>query len=294
MCFDTIFILYDLESTSNDPFRDHIISIACSPYVYNGKTFSLLVRKEIEQHFHSKVKTERKIDLNAFDVHGLSRTDILNSPSFLCMLDKMKHWIKSLLHGTLEYTIFIAHNGSKFDDIMLISNMINNGVDAFNYLSRELRCKGFIDSIVLVKDMVKKKKIKQPTNRFTGYKSFRLGDCYYTATGKYIVNAHDALVDTKALGSILSSEIVNNKLDITFLYSFMKRTVETVANVVRIGKIRKFPSHSKNNIKRKLCETKLDCNPLVHKKLNGFCLECLLVKCEVNEEIYVHNKRIRT
>jgi DNA polymerase III epsilon subunit-like protein len=279
---DVVYIIYDVESTSCDPIVDEIISFACVPCIFNGKTFQHFQYANVNP-FNSKIKTDRKIDINAYDVHNIKTSDINESRSFIDVMNSLAIWVKNILNnGKYKRTVFLAHNGRKFDDMIWISGMLHHNIDPFKFLMCELKCFGFLDSIVILRKLTKERMMQFPVNHRTGRKSFTLESCYFMVTGDIIQNAHDALVDTNALVRVMSSEIVSLKIDIPFIFKCIKSLKHMINDVRRLRKIKhgrrnsKFDDGYNDGYKDK---TKTSIIHITHAIVDKFCLTCMSVIC---------------
>lgn len=207
------YLFYDTESTGNKPTEDDIISLGCVLCTYNGRQFVPI------DEFHSYVDTDRKIDPAAQAVHHISKQMLQGQPRFPEMMKVLRTFL--MQHQTDPNTrlIFIAHNGSKFDDIILYCNFVQHNLN-FDLFLRDVHCYGFLDTLkylrVLFKDCQYKDK---PKDANTGRESFALGHCFTSfCGGSSLEGAHDALVDAQALLNIFNSECVAPKINLSGLF----------------------------------------------------------------------------
>ena len=209
------FFFYDTESTGNKPTEDDIISVGGVLATYHSPT----KRFEKLDEFHSYVDTDRKIDPLALAVHHISKSMLRGQPRFSEVVRQLRLFL--LQHQTQPHTrvIFIAHNGSKFDDIILYCNFVQHNLN-FDVFLHDVHCYGFLDTLKYLKVMFKDCAYKdRPQDAKTGRESFALGHCFTSfCGGTGLEGAHDALVDARALFDIFNSACVQPKINLPGLF----------------------------------------------------------------------------
>ena len=215
--FKNFLICWDVESTSNKPTEDDIISIGATLLDRPNKEF------QIVSEFHTYVDTHKTISPAAQAVHHISKQDLIGQPHFPEAIQKFVTWIQNSVqtaigtHGEIGRTILLSHNGSRFDDIMLFCNFVTNRMN-FDQFLHDISCYGFIDSLKMLRAMYKNCTENLPYDK-TGQKvSFALGNCYFSWCGKKdLENAHNALADSHALYEILNAPCNRERLSIDHL-----------------------------------------------------------------------------
>jgi DNA polymerase III epsilon subunit-like protein len=214
--FENFFLFWDVESTSNNPTEDDIISIGAVLAVYKNSSFVKV------DEFHTLVFTRKKIDPNAFAVHHITQDSIKDAPKLPQAVHKFKSWLQANMPSKNSRLIMVSHNGSKFDDIMLFCNCMQNRVNYDAYLD-EIRCSGFIDSLKMLRLLFKNQDICDlPKNSTTEKIGYSLGICYQSFCGGDVLeNAHDALADSQALFDVLCSQKVSKLFDLMTLFNYV-------------------------------------------------------------------------
>lgn len=234
---ETFYLFWDVESTSKDPLRDDIISIGAVLTTYEAGKFKSLSR------FETLVNTPMQIDPSAQLVHRITKSSLRGAPDFSEALDLFQHWVQkeiAKISSTLRCrVIFLAHNGSRFDELILFCNCINNGIN-FDVFMRRCRCHGFIDTLKLLKHILKQSDESDlPTVGDTGRVSYTLGCCHERFCGGVVIeNAHDALVDSKALVDIFNSDHIGAAIGIGLLYSKAERLQKAVKRLTQSAGLR--------------------------------------------------------
>lgn len=234
--FENIIVFWDCESTSNNREVDHIISIGMVlAKMEDGMTKKLQKIAE----YHTYVDTDYPISPDAFKVHHISKEMIKGAPRFPQAIENIKEFLtKKVLHPN-QRTIFVAHNGFKFDNIILFCNFIQNRMTTqdFENFFKDLRCFGSLDTLVFLEKVIKN---DCPIDCKTGRISFKLENCY----AKYCSNdgktghdkAHDALEDARALFEIFSKPIVNQQFSLSEFFD--KKNVVRFENFIKDVKTR--------------------------------------------------------
>lgn len=211
----TFFVFYDVESTSKIPTEDDIISIGAVACEYKTKFVSLGT-------FHTYVSTRRNINPAAQAVHHITKAHLASAPSFPDAMRQFETWVGSFLTSATDRTILVAHNGTKFDDIILFCNCAVHGFDFHKFMST-IRCYGFMDTLKFLRTVFKGRPLSQlPKDQSTSRISFALGHCYTSFCGQVpLENAHDALVDSKALVEVMNSPSVQSDGALQGLFNYV-------------------------------------------------------------------------
>lgn len=218
MSLVTLFFIWDVESTSNRPTEDDIISIGGVVCKYENRRFVELPNGE----FHTYIYTEKKIDPAAENVHHISAAKLYGQPTFPQAMEKLRAFLRQHLERKSRQSsirmIWMAHNGSKFDDIMLYCNFIQHRMN-YDEFMRDVGCSGFLDSIKLFSKAFKGASAEEmPKDASTGRPSLALGHCYRSLCGgTALENAHDALVDSRALMAVCNCDYLCKTVDLRFL-----------------------------------------------------------------------------
>ena len=200
-------IFWDVESTSKNPLKDRIISIGAVLVVVDADHSYNSISE-----FSTFVHTDQAIDPMAHRVHGISANDLVNAPKLDVALASFVSFVNTHVNDDRRSLIMIAHNGSRFDDLILASNCASDNIDLRSVLKRA-KVTGFADSLKLLRSLMKhKQKHCLPTSS-TGRVSFALGNCYTKfCPDEPQFKAHDALEDTRALYKIFRSLKINPRL----------------------------------------------------------------------------------
>jgi DNA polymerase III epsilon subunit-like protein len=223
--FQNIFAFYDLESTGSNPRVDAVISIGCVLTSYNRKQFHVI------DTFHTLVSTTQEIDPEAQHVHHISAGELVGKPSFPETMVILENWWTTHLTPTSR-VLLVAHNGRKFDDIMLYCNFEKHQLNFTAYLKRLKVC-GFLDTLVMLKDMTKRiPKRYQARSKTTERFSLALGACYYSWCGQHeIINAHNAMADCMALVKVMNAPIIAPKLNIIAIFTYVVHATKALKQI---------------------------------------------------------------
>lgn len=240
MIFRHVFLFYDTETTSRYPTEDDVISLGGVLAEYTEKK----CWNKLDT-FHTYVNTDRPIASQAQLVHHISKKDICNAPRFPKAMTLFETWIRETLKSSSKKSIklyLVAHNGSKFDDIILYCNSKRYNVD-FDRFLRQIHCTGFIDTIKMLKAELKQacNKILCPVNPKTNRQSFALNNCHLKFCNTEISNAHNALADSEALFNICTSKCLANVLTLPVMYKHVQDLEKTMKSLVdRAGLLYKY------------------------------------------------------
>ena len=186
----------DFEATDKIPMECRIVQIGC-----------LMVDPETkEEHvFSTLVKADMSIVAAASEVTGIRDEHLVGAPGCAAALRKFFDWIDETRKG--NNVIFVAHNGSGYDYLLLMSEMHRWDMPPFVTLKRH--------GVVRLADSLPWARVNIPSHKLvkkpTGEPSFKLGDLHESLVGKRFEGAHDALTDCRALRSICESEYVCEK-----------------------------------------------------------------------------------
>jgi len=209
MAFVNRFFIWDTETTSNKPTEDDIISIGGVLCNYD------LITKEFTKidEFHTYVHTNKKIDTVAQSIHHISKSDLYGQPEFPDAVALLQGFLTQYQPEKNARLILVAHNGAKFDDIILYCNFVQHRLN-FDQFLKDIKCHGFLDSLKYFRLLFKGCSYKElPKDPKTGRVSFALGHCYTSFCGGTILeNAHDALVDSQALFEVCNAETLKTKI----------------------------------------------------------------------------------
>ena len=235
--YETFYLFWDVESTSNDPLRDDIIAIGAILTTFKAGKFDTLSK------FETLVNTPMQIDPSAQLVHRITKSSLRGAPDFGEALELFRDWVqREIVTASSTFrnrVMFLAHNGSRFDELILFCNCINHGIK-FDVFMRRCMCHGFIDTLKLLKHILKQSdECDLPTVEGTGRVSYTLGCCHERfCGGKVIENAHDALVDSKALVDIFNSDRIGASVGIGLLYSKAERLEKAVKRLTQSAGLR--------------------------------------------------------
>ena len=197
---ETVFLIYDLETTGFDVCKDKIVQIAiCVMRVSCNKSTAF----ETLLEFCSYVNPNgRRMSKGAERVTGLTTVGpegsrLRRAPFFkeVWQRDFVPKYKEATKCMVVDEVCLVGHNSKRYDDLLLISEMIYAGIRMQKSLGIEnITCR---DSHVLAKQL--QGRLGRQTLPRT-----RLGAMYsYFTNGKELQNAHDALADCRATGLII-------------------------------------------------------------------------------------------
>lgn len=214
IAFTNRYFIWDTETTGNKPTDDDIISLGGVFCSYDGNKFVKI------DEFHSYIDTDHKIDAVAQSIHHISKSMIRGQPRFPEVMKTLRTFLLQHQPDANCRLIFIAHNGSKFDDIVLYCNFVQHHMN-FDQFLKDVHCYGFADTLKYLRALFKECQYKDmPKDASTGRTSFALGHCYtsFCGSGQSFENAHDALADSRALMDVLNSASVSCKINLAGLF----------------------------------------------------------------------------
>lgn len=238
-----LFIVLDTETTGLSCYSDHIVEFASIGI--RNKTNEKPKPKPKSKHseFILRIRPGKNINPHASKVHKIYDQDVANAPDFTEVYLKWSQWIIAQKTNPKEPVKLIAHNGRKFDFVLLCREIQRSG---FN-LEEEFKRIGIVsilDSVEWFRQHIPlyqnlNSNIDQNSKKLlTGSpKSYKLTDLFQWVFGREMRNAHSALADTKALAKLLTynewnNEFMNNSICLITIQSFFKRYYELTQNRV--------------------------------------------------------------
>lgn len=210
----TLIVFYDTETTSNDPTKHRIISMGAVCCECKNGRFVPLGR------FHSLVHTDQQIDDVAYRIHHISQKDLQGQPEFSEVMTAFSSFLKTYIEDQRTRIILVAHNGRRFDDIILLCEFIRNNMNIDEWM-QDNQIYALADTLPLLKKVFKHVPMHQkPKNVHTGAVSFALGNCFDSLcqdSDNVFENRHDALADSLALMHVLNSPAVTQRFHFDML-----------------------------------------------------------------------------
>ena len=286
MLFDVnhVYVFWDVETTSNDPIVDDIISIALIACRIQEGVFIPV------SNFSSLITTSQTVSNGAFIIHGITNEKIKSAPTFHSVMGMMQTWMSETIASSgCKGTVFIAHNGSKFDDIIMFCNLTKQAMRFDTFMSN-MHCVGFLDSLKMFKGLSKRHTTCTPRDK-TKKVSFTLNNCFATFCGRGdIEGAHDALVDTQTIIDIFNSDIIRCKIDLHTLFEFVVKLHTKINSLKQSSGLlcqRKFDAMCEEDTTNAIMFPKNKRVKLTtvasafnnHMKVDGFCLHCVASAC---------------
>jgi len=281
--------IFDSETTSNKPLEDDIISLGAVITQYDH-----VQRKFVKEgEFHCYVDTNKPIDPIAFQIHHISKSDLCGQPKFPQALELFKTFLIEHQPEPNSRLILLAHNGKKFDELILYANCVQHKLD-FDQFLKSIHCYGFVDSLDLLKSLFKTCSYKdQPKNISTGRVSYALGHCFSSFCGGNLEGAHDALADCLGLLEVLNSPCVSSKVN---LQNFFNMVTPRDKGVKRIKQSAGIAFQNKEETTRQAqiqiddikVPTKVSVEPIFEECANAqqnevrLCLNCMTF-CKMNQ-----------
>ncbi len=189
----TIYVVFDLETNGLSHVRNHIIEIAATVLNHRGEPVE-------DGLFSSLINPLAPIPYLVTQITTITNAQVANQPLFATVANdfvrfifqRVKDW-EEKEKSTVSNIVLVAHNGYKFDVPFLMRKYLQGHVSAINTIIRKLYA---LDTMVLAKQVVKKKQMRIPDN-------YKLKCVYNYCTRKKMKNAHRADVDVEATVSIL-------------------------------------------------------------------------------------------
>lgn len=271
---NNLYIFWDVESTSKDVKVDAIISLGAVITKFDEKECKFISLGE----FHQYINTDIKINPAAQKIHRISKEMLKEQPKFVEAMNLFTKWVNSFTTQHSQ-TVLIAHNGEKFDNLILFCNCVKEKVNFDNFLE-SIQCEGFIDSLKFIKNLYKNlPESKQPRSNITQKKSFALSTLYTSfCGGDELENAHDALVDSKALLSVFNSHHICNHNNVYRLVKSIVKRMYVCENIRKsVGIKFKSMENDVKNMNMINNEEILSLPNLHNEFLHGyiFCLSCI-------------------
>lgn len=160
-------VFLDLETTGIDIAKDRIVEIALLKVNLDGK----------EEEVLQRVNPEMPISAEATRVHGITNEDVANEPTFKEVAKKLAKFI--------EGCDLAGFNSNRFDIPLLAEEFLRADVDI------DLKKRKFIDVQAIFHKMEKR----------------TLAAAYLFYCNKQLVDAHNALADTKATYEVLKAQL---------------------------------------------------------------------------------------
>ena len=176
-------IFFDLETTGLDVCKDRIVQIAYIKVNPNGT----------EEEKNYLINPEKPIPAEASAVHGIKDEDVADKPTF--------KQLASTLAKDFKGSDIAGFNSNKFDVPMLAEEFLRAGIDI---------------------DLARSKKIDVQTI-FHKKEQRTLVAAYKFYCGKELIDAHDAMADTRATYEVLKGQLDKYddlENDVDFLSSF--------------------------------------------------------------------------
>lgn len=226
--YDNLFVFYDVETTSNEPLHDDVISLGAIVTRFDEQTRTF---QRCGCSFHELCHTARPIQPGAEAVHHLGATDLCGKPRFNVVLESFRVFLTSFM-ATNSRTIFVAHNGRRFDDVVMFCTAFRNNIRYDDFLCA-VQCVGFLDTLELLRTLFHGQPATLlPRHPSTHKISFALGCCHVAFTGNTITNAHDALADCEALCDVMNATSVCVQLTTVALFAAVV-TVEKATKAIK-------------------------------------------------------------
>ena len=198
---DTLFLVYDLESTGFDVCKDKIVQIAiCAMRLDCSKQKAAF---ESVFEFSSYVNPNgRRMSKGAEKVTGISTSGPKGAMLRRCPFFKevwTNHFIPKFKSQTrslcIDEVCFLGHNNIRYDDLLLSSELLYAGIDVSQSLGIENTTSR--DSLSLAKQL-------QTQIGKSALPRTNLGAIYsFFTKGQVLENAHDALADCRATAFIV-------------------------------------------------------------------------------------------
>ena len=194
---NTIWVVFDLETTGFSKVNHEIIEIAAVILGDNGKALD-------DASFSSFVKPKSAIPSTIIELTGIQYSDICDSPPFFTVgnhfLDFIFDTATKFEHDEnfpVHQIILVAHNGISFDIPFLLHAIKTVGLwNKFNLLKDRLYC---LDTMKLCRNILR---IENQV-----VENFRLATLFTYSTAKIMSNAHRAMGDVDATVAILKHNI---------------------------------------------------------------------------------------
>lgn len=176
-------VFMDIESTGLNIVTDRIVELALLKVNEHGEKITKTFR----------VNPEMPIPAEVTKIHGISDSDVANSPTFKMIAGEVASIIRGCDLG--------GYNSDKFDIPMLAEEFDRAGYDI------DLKENKFVDVQAIFF-------LKEPRNLAAAYKFY---------CSKDLLNAHSALADVEATWEILQSQLEK--------YSDLGRTVDSLSSI---------------------------------------------------------------
>ena len=301
--FVTRYFVYDTETTSNDVTKDDIISLGgvlCTYDPCDRKTKCGVFSKIDE--FHSYVSTKKTINAQAQAVHHITEDKLYNQPTFPEVIETLKIFLQQYQPERNARLIIVAHNGSKFDNIIMYANFVQHRMDFEGFL-KSCKVYGFIDSLKYFKVLLKGCQYsEQPIDSNTGRVSLALGHCYKSFCKAELEGAHNALMDSRGLYDILNSDCISRKINLNNLFKntvSREKELKWIKSTVGVAFAAKEEQTRKEQLgtSTDVVKSELRTDPIFEQESpqssHKFCLNCMSFwkkdekheKCEITQSL---------
>jgi len=304
--FVTRYFVYDTETTSKEVTKDDIISLGgvlCTydPYGVNDGKMKHGVFTKIDE-FHSYVSTKKKIDPQAQAIHHITEDKLYNQPTFPEVIETLKIFLQQYQPERNARLVIVAHNGSKFDNIIMYANFVQHRMDFEEFL-KNCKVYGFIDSLKYFRALLKGcQYAEQPKDANTGRVSLALGDCYKSFCKADLEGAHNALMDSRGLFDILNSDCIAQKINLNNLFKNTKskeKEVKWIKSTVGVAfSVQEEQTRmEKQGNAMEIVQHELSTDPIFEQEspqsFHQFCLNCMSFwkkdekheKCEITQNL---------
>ncbi len=225
--FITRIFVWDTESTNIQPTEADIVSLGGVLCSFDDRTRKFTMIDE----FHTLINTNKAMDAVSEGIHHISKSMLRDEPKFPEAISILTTFLRQHQPEANARLVMAAHNGAKFDEIILYANFVQHRMDFEEFL-REVRCCGFLDTLKMLRAVFKPCTYQeQPKDAATGRTSYALGHCFESFCGSVMEGAHDALADSQGLFRILNAECVTQRFSLQTLY---KHVVKKEKNLKRI------------------------------------------------------------
>jgi DNA polymerase III epsilon subunit-like protein len=182
------FIAWDLEATNKNPKTEEITQIGLSSCLVdvNGQTQHI-------SDFLELVKCKKKIDPISSQITGITDAMLVDAAPLPEVLTRVTEFFNQLPPD--KERVLYAHNGEKFDLILLVYDMRRNGLDPLAII-RPWKVNWCVDSLPLARNTLDTTKL---TLNERGLPCYKLESIYSCFINEHLEHAHNALYDSKAV-----------------------------------------------------------------------------------------------
>jgi DNA polymerase III epsilon subunit-like protein len=188
----TLYVLFDLESTGANVYRDRICQLAAC-------TWDPAAPSERPACFEAYINPDYPMSLAAHNTHRIPPYKYANTQRFSLVLRQWQAWIAAHMQAReqLDAVVLCAHNGNGFDFRMLVAEMLRHGVlDSTSEPRFELPdargCPVYVSDTLLAFRQL-----------YPDLPSKALGALHEVLVGRPIDGAHNATADVTAMHAVL-------------------------------------------------------------------------------------------